>query len=359
MAESLTEIATRHQVFLERLKTSEANKFVTVLDEADKLIRETLSMMDSGKVNNTGKMVLNTMLKDLRKKQQVLYRRNEKLFLKSLKEITGYEAEFESRAIERSIAEELGRTAPAVKIPTAEQAFAAATTKPLSATGQMLRPFIKNWSSSQINKVEQSIRRGWAEGRTVGQMSREIRGTKALKYKDGIIRGLANRQAQAVVRTSIQHVSSAGRMATWERNQDIVKEYRWVATLDSRTTHQCQSLDGRTFKVNDGPRPPIHVQCRSTTVAVPAKKYSFLQDGQTRASKDGYVRGKQTYYQWLKKQPKYFQVEALGAKRTKLFREGGLSAKRFSELQLDKNFTPLTLDEMRILEPKVFERADL
>jgi hypothetical protein len=33
--------------------------------------------------------------------------------------------------------------------------------------------------------------------------------------------------------------------------------------------------------------------------------------------------------------------------------------KRFSELQLDRNFHPLTLDQMKALEPLTFERAGL
>lgn len=356
---SLIEIATRHQVFLERLKTSEARDFVKVLDEVDKLVADALSELGSGRVGNTGRAVLNTILKELREKQTVLYKANEKLFLTRLKEITGYEAEFESRAIERSIAEELGRTSPKLRVPTIEQAYTAATTTPLSATGQLLRPFIANWSATQIKKVEASILRGWSEGRTVGDLSRELRGTRAMKYKDGLIRGLSVRQGDAVVRTSIQHISSTGRMATWERNNDIVSEYRWVSTLDARTTSTCRSLDGKTFKLNQGPRPPIHINCRSTTVAVPAKEYDFLQEGQTRASKDGYIPGKQTYYEWLKRQPKAFQVQALGPTRARLFREGGISAKRFGDLQLDRNFQPITLDEMRTLEPSIFDRAGL
>ncbi len=41
----------------------------------------------------------------------------------------------------------------------------------------------------------------------------------------------------------------------------------------------------------------------------------------------------------------------------KLFREGGLSIELFSELQLDRNFSPLTLVQMHALEPLAFEKA--
>ena len=65
------------------------------------------------------------------------------------------------------------------------------------------------------------------------------------------------------------------------------------------------------------------------------------------------------YYHWLQQQPAAFQTEALGPVRAKLFREGGLSVERFAELQLDRNFTPLTLRQMIDLEPLAFERASI
>jgi hypothetical protein len=36
-----------------------------------------------------------------------------------------------------------------------------------------------------------------------------------------------------------------------------------------------------------------------------------------------------------------------------------LTAERFASLQLDKNFKPLTLDQMKGLEPLAFERAGI
>jgi hypothetical protein len=71
------------------------------------------------------------------------------------------------------------------------------------------------------------------------------------------------------------------------------------------------------------------------------------------------VRADLSYYDWLKQQPAAFQDKAIGPVRAKLFREGGLSVERFAELQLDRNFAPLTLTQMKVLEPLAFERAGL
>jgi len=121
----------------------------------------------------------------------------------------------------------------------------------------------------------------------------------------------------------------------------------------------CRSLDGQVFKIGKGPTPPAHPNCRSTTTAVLDDKYSFLREGGTRASQDGPVSNTTTYYSWLKDQPYNDQVDILGENRAKLLRDGGLSSDEFARLQLDKNFEPLTLDEMRRMEPEAFEKAGI
>ncbi len=73
----------------------------------------------------------------------------------------------------------------------------------------------------------------------------------------------------------------------------------------------------------------------------------------------GQVAADLSYYDWLKLQPSAFQDQALGPTRAKLFRDGGLTLERFSELQLDRNFKPLTLEQMKKLEPLAFERAGI
>jgi len=125
----------------------------------------------------------------------------------------------------------------------------------------------------------------------------------------------------------------------------------------------CQSLDGRQFNIGEGPLPPQHPNERSTISAVLNERFDFLDEGAKRAAKgaDGgmQVDAKQTYYGFLKTQPKAFQDAAIGPARSKLLRNGGLSSEEFARLSLNKNFQPLTLKEMERLEPAAFERAGL
>ena len=51
-----------------------------------------------------------------------------------------------------------------------------------------------------------------------------------------------------------------------------IKKYRFVATLDERTSEVCQAKDGKEFDIDKGEPgeslPPLHPRCRSTIVPV-------------------------------------------------------------------------------------------
>src|SRR5690606_11496937 len=173
----------------------------------------------------------------------------------------------------------------------------------------------------------------------------------------GILGGMVKRDANAMVRTSPQHVNTSAQQMVYEDNADIVEGYIWISTLDGRTSQTCRSLDGQFFRPGKGPVPPIHINCRSSTI--PKLTGIDLLSETTRASKGGQVPATQTYYDWLKKQPAKFQDDALGVTRASLFRKGGLSAQEFARLNLDKNFQPLTLEEMRQKNPAAFKRAGI
>lgn len=352
-AERLIEAATRNSVLLERLKTGEVQKIDPFLRRIDRDLRERLSR---DALTAYSRQRLETMLATIDAMIAKVQGEFSEQLLLDLFDIGSYEAEFEARSLDQVLVN------ISVATPTVQTIQAAVKAQPLSVTGpdggKLLEPFIADWLQAERNRVTGAIRMGYVQGETNQQVINRIRGSKALQYSDGLL-SISKRNAEAVVRTGIQHVASVARMETWKANSDVVTGYRWVSTMDGRTSKTCMSLDSREFKIGKGPLPPIHVRCRSTTAAVLDARYSFLDEGATRASKDGYVDAKTSYFEWLSGQPADFQDAALGPVRGKLFRDGGISAKRFAELQLDRQFKPLTLDQLRSLEPLMFKRAGL
>lgn len=350
------DLATRQQVYLERLKAGMVRNYGTAQESLRRRIRETLSAIEAGNMGELSRREVSKLVLQLREAHTGVTFAAMDAFIDELPGIAAYAAGLEASQLAGMII-----PTPRFNMPTARLAYEAALTNPVQATGELLEPFVKNWASGDAIRVSNVVRNGWAQGKTLPQMIRDVVGTRANGYKDGIL-DVSRRTAGTVINTATQHVANAARQKVWEDNGDLVKKYQWVATLDRRTTQQCKSLDGRQFEAGKGPMPPIHPNCRSTTIAVLGSEWDWLDEGGTRASSGpnpGYVPADETYYDWLGKQPEAFQTVALGPSRAKLFRDGGLTPERFAELNLGRDFEPLTLPEMRAIEPDAFKRAGL
>lgn len=247
-------LATRRQVFLERLKAGEAKKFVAVLREMDATLRERLTA--SG-LTDYQRARVERLLADVGSRLSAILGDWRKSHTEQLQEIGTVEAEWEAKALGQAT-----RDYEPV-IPTTEQIRAAIELTPMSVQGagggQLLTTFLEGWTDKQVSDLTGVIRRGYFEGRTTDQILRDLRGTKALQFNDGAL-ALTNRSAQAVIKTTIQDAATKARMETLRENK-VVTGVIWVSTLDDRTSAICQSLDGRRFPVDSGPRPPAHINC--------------------------------------------------------------------------------------------------
>lgn len=351
-----TDLANQQQVYLERLKAGYIKDWKSTHEELRQRIKQVLVALDVENLQELTRKELQKVLFGLRAAHLEVSGPAMLGFQKQLPELAGYSAGLEVAGLTSLVP-----NPPRFNMPTAELAFKAALENPVQATGELLTTFIENWAERDAMRVSNLVQKGWGQGKTLMQMIREATGTKSKGYADGFL-DVSRQHAGTVINTATQHVANAARMDVWERNNDVVKQYQWLSTLDRRTTSQCKSLDGRIFDAGKGPMPPIHPNCRSTTVAVLDKEFDFLNEGATRASSGpnpGQVDASLDYYDWLKQQPKTFQEIALGKSRAKLFRDGGLTPDRFAELNLGRNFEALTLAEMRLIEPNAFKRAGL
>jgi SPP1 gp7 family putative phage head morphogenesis protein len=203
------------------------------------------------------------------------------------------------------------------------RAYKAAITDVMSATGVSLPEFMEGWAINQRERVLQTVQRGFKEGWTTSRMMAEFRGTSAGNFKDGL-HGKEARNARTVINTATQHVANTAYQDVWKGvGDDTVTGYKWVSTLDQSTSNVCRNLDGEVFEFDKGPVPPIHPNCRSTTIPKLAKDLEYLEEGRTRASADGPTPADQDYYGWLGTQPADFQDKALGKGKGKVFREKG------------------------------------
>ena len=238
-----------------------------------------------------------------------------------------------------------------------EQVYAAALSRPFQ--GRLLREWAADLAESRLRQVREAIRAGYMAGETTADIIRKIRGTKALRFEDGIL-ARPRRELATVVQTALSHTAQTARSASYAANADLVKALRWVSTLDSRTSPMCRARDGLLYSADDKHRPQghkvpwgagpgrLHFNCRSVSVPVLKswRELGFDADelpASTRASMDGQVPAELNYRQWLARQSAQRQDEILGPERGKLLRAGKVTVEQFTD---DKGRW-LTLEQLR------------
>lgn len=196
------------------------------------------------------------------------------------------------------------------------------------------------------------VQDGLLTGETTQQLARRLVGNldfgdigplsvKQLAQSGGELTKLANHQVMTLTRTSINQVANTASQQVYRANSDLTSKYRYVATLDSRTSPICRELDGKEFIYGKGPEPAQHFNCRSTTVAV--IDYDKIQEKHPnvkppskplgkRAAAGGSVPSDTTYGKWLhgqraktksgkmsKFEPGPMQIKTLGKEKAKYF----------------------------------------
>ena len=348
--DELLDRAVSHQIGLQRLSRGVRDKLVAHLNRVeDDLLSQIRDRLDKGTFTDRRQRLV---LRDIREILTEARPDGLEIVREEMRELASYEVDFQGRMIRDTLPVDIN-----IRTPSREQLQSIVTSRPFQ--GRLLREWVEDLTNAQRRNMRDAIRIGMTEGETVDQITRRIRGTRAQGFRDGVME-TTRRQAQAMVRTAVNHTATNARDLLYEQNDDLIKGWVFVATLDTRTTETCASLDGQQFKVGEGPRPPRHPNCRSTTAPVTRSWEELGIDLDeappgTRASMDGQVPGKTTFNQWLRRQSADRQAEALGSTKARLFREGNLSVDRF----VDDAGKPYTLDELRRREASAFERAGI
>jgi SPP1 gp7 family putative phage head morphogenesis protein len=180
--------------------------------------------------------------------------------------------------------------------------------------GEVLTKAFRGIATDQAERFSQVVRNGLLTGETTPSIAKRLIGNlqfgeeaktvRQLVAAGGQATAVADNQVMALVRTSINQVANSASQQVYEANQDITKKYRYVATLDSRTSSICAALDNQEFPYGKGPMPPQHFNCRSTTVPIIDPDILPPSTTAKRASADGPVPINTSYGQWLAEKQK-------------------------------------------------------
>tara|TARA_Y100000004_G_scaffold168231_1_gene201450 strand:- start:2263 stop:3456 length:1194 start_codon:yes stop_codon:yes gene_type:complete len=189
--------------------------------------------------------------------------------------------------------------------------------------GQILQKSFKDLGDRQTALFGQAVRNGLLQGETTDSIVKRLKGRLRHGQPGSINQVIAaggqatipaDNQIRTLVRTSINQVANAAVQKVFEANQDVTKQYKYVATLDGKTSAICRALDGTVHDYGKGPLPPQHFNCRSATV--PIIDYEGLgipePEEDERSSASGLVPEGTTYGRWLANQTAAERERILG-----------------------------------------------
>jgi hypothetical protein len=134
--------------------------------------------------------------------------------------------------------------------------------------GAPSREWWKRQSASLTRSFTDQMRQGVLQGESLGDLVRRVRGTATGKRNvywigeppkrkiyvefSGGIMDTGTRQAEALVRTSVQAISNEARYQSLEQNEDVVRGVQALVTLDNRTSVTCMARSSAAWDLKTG-----------------------------------------------------------------------------------------------------------
>lgn len=255
-----------------------------------------------------------------------------------LNDLAEYEVEFCERLLETHLPFSYRS-----KRPSRAETRSITTEEPMA--GGLLMEWVEGIKQAHFGRVRAQVRIAASRGETILDVSRRVRGTRPLRYRNGVS-STTVRSLSGMVKTAYNHVGNKARVdffrAQAKKKDRLVTGYMWSAILDDDVCNQCMALDGEVFAPEDFDFvPPAHINCRCVAMPIIGEwdDYEFAPPR------------KITYTEWLRAQPISFQDEVLGEERAKMFRRG-MSLKKFT----DASGRRYDLSELRKIEARTMAK---
>lgn len=201
------------------------------------------------------------------------------------------------------------------------------------------------WNNTQ--KVADALKEELMIGALTGKTEKEMTDSINEQFLSG------RNKARRLVRTESSYIHNE---AHFQAYKDYgIEEYRFVATLDLRTSQICRERDGSVYRVNDKKigvnAPPMHLWCRSTTI--------MNLDDETMHNLERFARdpvtgermkvpADETYKEWYQRMVEKHGAEAINTagKSTKNYSSDKVQYQNYINV-LGNKFVPDTLEEFQ------------
>lgn len=109
--------------------------------------------------------------------------------------------------------------------------------------------------------------------------------------------------AERLARTEFNYIANQGSVDSYNECP-FLEQFKYLATLDLKTSELCGAMDGKVFNLDDGKVginiPPLHPRCRSTTIAWFGDEDVTERIAKGLDGKNYYVPSDMTYEEWKK-----------------------------------------------------------
>lgn len=164
--------------------------------------------------------------------------------------------------------------------------------KPWAVDGRDFSERIWSDRTKLVNELHQVMMRGFTTGSGQWKMTEDLVKRMNVSYSN----------AARLISTETAFVRSTSDAQAFKDTD--VEQYKYVATLDRRTSQVCRSLDGKIFDLKDREvgvnAPPMHPRCRSTTVPYFGVTYG-MRAARDKDGKTIYVPASMKYQDWYDK----------------------------------------------------------
>lgn len=270
--------------------------------------------------------------------------------------------------------------------------------------GMTLEESIAAAAQEDARRISAICRDGLRRDKTIDEISREIRGTKAANYEDGVL-NVSRAEAEQLARTGCCGIADEAKMQFYLANADVIKGVRHVATLSGNTCLVCGSYDGMVWRIPEEvhliPKLGIHPNCRCVHLPVtdlddinsstrpaeaanfwkeaeeqynrehPGKRFSDLarstrlkyyykaqKDYEKRTGRPAFdqVPQNMSFEDWLKTKDDRFLRQYFGPTRYALYKDGKLPLRKFINPETSRAFT---IEDLKKRDKAAFRRAGL
>ncbi len=336
-----------HSIYMERLAAQLGNQAVPYLDKIDSeltklfnnLPKRNLSQKQQAAIRKQVREITNENISAMVKEMQSEHKQ------------LGYgEAKFMDKTINAEIESDINTV-----IPSAAQVNRAAKEAVIHVGAGSYTTYTKMFSDYK-REVAERIDGIVLNGMVNGVTNRDIADLVLQELPSTITK--AESKARTIARTGTNHYATQARLSYEQDNDKVIVGWRSIATLDSRTSDQCASLDGIVMKKTDSRWSnfvtPRHPNCRSALVpeidsrlkyddSDAQRPTNFKVDGKKDPKR---VNSKRSYYDELSKLSARDQDAVLGPTLGKAFRKLD-DPDAFARQTINQaTFEPLTIKEM-------------